>query len=215
MLKINMQEAAAVKAALEKLAQDGNRALEDPATRNRIGFVTDQIKQSLGVSATSILADEMKRSFSAVDELQRTLAKQPDAITQLRLQHTAAAGVLTGISDSLAANRETWKQIARSVDSFKEPQISRPELPKFPSFTEQMDRVFVAQERRQRESREQQFQLLKSIADGAQEQNETMSAIAQLQELLVKEALENSRLQRTVLYFAAISALFALVALFK
>ena len=42
-----------------------------------------------------------------------------------------------------------------------------------------------------------------------------MSLIANLQDLLVKEARENFRLQKTVMYFAALSALLALIALLK
>lgn len=62
---------------------------------------------------------------------------------------------------------------------------------------------------------EKQTQHLEAIADINERQYEMISSLVTLQDSLVKEALENSRIQRVVLYFAAIGTLFALISAFK
>jgi hypothetical protein len=84
-----------------------------------------------------------------------------------------------------------------------------------PDFVSGFERALETRAKRDRKIHDQQFDLLGSIADAGKKQNEIMMGITKLQELLVQEAIHNSKVQRIVLYFAALSAALALFALFK
>jgi hypothetical protein len=128
----------------------------------------------------------------------------------------AASTLMANSAGRLVDEQREWDRIGQvSQSHFKEAHAGWEPPPVVPTMDNSIQLRISARDRREDQRYDQQFELLNAIAEVGKSQSETMGVIARLQELLVKEAVENSQLQRTVLYFAALSAALALFALFK
>jgi hypothetical protein len=131
-------------------------------------------------------------------------------------QLLAASALMASSAGRLVDEQREWDRIGKvSQSHFNEANVGWEPPSVVPMMDNSIQLRISARDRREDQRYDQQFELLNAIAEVGKNQSETMSVIARLQELLVKEAVENSQLQRTVLYFAALSAALALFALFK
>jgi hypothetical protein len=153
-------------------------------------------------------AENARGAFSTLDSL-KSLSGSED--------YLSAASVLAASSaDRLANERREWDRIGQvSQSHFNAVEDEWDLRPISPIIDNSVQFQISARTREEDQRYDRQFELLSAIADAGKNQSETMGDIVRLQELLVKEAVENSQLQRTVLYFAALSAALALFALFK
>jgi hypothetical protein len=149
----------------------------------------------------------------AIEALKRSFGGQPSAIDQAR----AALGdyrKIAEIQNATITDQERWNEISRSVQSIEKlPTPPRVSMPRITPLSEHLETALRNQEKRERAYRLQQEKLLSDIASAGLEQNQTMVAIVKLQEILVKESVDNSNVQRVVLIFSAASAFLSLIAL--
>lgn len=111
-------------------------------------------------------------------------------------------------------DQERWDTIRRSLNYLPRGEIEPPTLPTaIPNIAEQFQHALDARSDRDRDTQRRQFELLACIAEAGAGQNQTMAKIAELQQTLVREAQENTRIQKVVLYFAALSSALVLLAL--
>ncbi|MGH6770337.1 MAG: hypothetical protein ACRECO_15090 [Xanthobacteraceae bacterium] len=125
-----------------------------------------------------------------------------------------ASAVLSDANNRLHEQYEAWDRIGRSLDTYEDLQ-AKPEPIQIPAITRDFEHAREVRAKRDRKLQNRQSGLLASIVEAGKKQNEITRDIARLQETLVTESLENSRLQRVVLYFTALSAVLALISLFK
>jgi hypothetical protein len=136
------------------------------------------------------------------------------AVGAAATQSLTASSVLADLNTRIRADQDRWAKITRRSDAVDKIRIEQPIAP-IHNFSDRIVRTLKERAEQDREVQVQQFGLLDSIAKAGEKQNETMAEMIKLQGLLVKEALENSRIQRVVLYFAALSAALAIIALLK
>lgn len=171
----------------------------------RVGSVKS-LQDSLANAANSLTPaiDALRNSFGSLGTT--------SAVKEL---HGTIGGVhrLNEIRDALFADKDRWDHISRSFQAIDTTPMPPIEMPRITPISEHLENALKSQDRRQGAYRREQAALLSDIASAGREQNQTMIAFIKLQETLVNESLENSRVQRVVLIFAAASALLSLFAL--
>jgi hypothetical protein len=128
---------------------------------------------------------------------------------------TSISPTLDELNRLVREDQNKWATINHTFDHLRNDEIELP-IPhlRLPNFEERLGSILDARSDRDGETQKQQFALLASIAEAGGGQNKIMAKMAELQETLVKEALENTRIQKTVLYFAALGSVLALLGLF-
>jgi hypothetical protein len=128
---------------------------------------------------------------------------------------TKVSSVLEHVNRRVKEDQTRWDEIDRSFDNADGKKVESQAAPiRVPNVFDLIEKSLDARSTRDHEAIAQQSELLASIAQAGKEQHQTMAEIAKLQGMLVEEALENTKMQRTFLYFAALSAAIALFALF-
>lgn len=125
-----------------------------------------------------------------------------------------AASLLGGLDQRVYEDQKRWDKIERSFNDIQ-PNISPPSFSSFnvPDLVDRLEDAVTANSEHERTSANQQRQLLAAIVKAGKEQNATMSNIAKLQTMLVEEAIENTKIQKLVIYLSALSAALSLVTL--
>lgn len=168
-----------------------------------------------GVGSLQREAQRMAEALTpAIDSLKLSLGSLPpnSAIAQIR-GSIDNIDRLREIRDATSAASDRWAQLSRSLESIDTRPIEHIPMPRVTPLSEHLDKALINQEKRQSIHLRQQSELLSEIAAAGREQNQTMISMAKLQETLVNESIENSRVQRVVLIFSAASVLFSLLAL--
>lgn len=155
----------------------------------------------------------------AIDQLSILESMKPLIDQSLRSSESVrrsleGSAILADANNRLQEIHQTWDRIGRSLE-YEDHDEPLPSPIQVPDLASEFERALDARATRDRKFQNQQSRLLSSIVEAGKNQNEIMTEIAKLQGLLVKEALANSRIQRVVLWFAALSATLALIALIK
>jgi hypothetical protein len=171
----------------------------------------NDVQKNLAYSGfTKQIADVQKQigasGFSKqLDDFRKQLAG-----TDVASVHSA----LGRISQRVREDQTRWDQIEHSFGSLSTQKNELQVAPiRIPNIAERFQRSLNARLKVDHDARVQQSELLASIAEAGKKQNETMAEMTKLQSMLVEEALENTKTQRTLLYFTALSVAFALFAL--
>jgi hypothetical protein len=122
---------------------------------------------------------------------------------------------LTNLDSRLSRNLLAWERIDQSVGSLGKLRADELVPDKIPIAASDLKQALTAEARRNHNFQDCQVALLGTIAETGKKQTQIMPDITKLLEMLLKEALENTRFQRVVLYFGALSAFLTLVALFE
>ena len=183
---------------------------------------------ALGIDAfgkTNSLAD-LAGSYSAsrlardaalgIDAFSKTnsLADLAGPYSASRLARDAALGI-NALDQGLARERNEWERLGRTTIPTRPQHDNVPILVEVPDLVDDFTEALEVQARRSREANAAQVVALAEIVEAGKAQNALMAEIVGLQKLLVKEALENSRIQRVVLYFTGLGAALAIFALLK
>ena len=215
-----------------------NLAADSTAQSVRERTIADSMRPSLanlGVSRTlsnlaadstaqsvreRTIADSMRQSLADLG-VSRTLnnlaaANPPFDLSSRAARGFAAEALLADSTHRLIDQQREWERISLSSNSFSKTwDVQVPARVEAPNFADVIERAISARTEKDAQHHNEQYGLLSAIAEAGKKQNETMSLIANLQDVLIKEARENFRLQKTVMYFAALSAMLALIALLK
>jgi hypothetical protein len=207
-------------AALSSL-REVQKQLDDSAALSSLREVQKHLDDSAALSGLNSL----QKQFDSLTSVQRHL-ETDDILTGLNeaRKHLVDSSLLNGFTPASSTlddlnrlvreDRNRWDTINHSFNHLRDDEIELPTLPlKLPNIAEQFQRAIDARSDRDGEAQKQQFELLASIAEAGSGQNQTMAKIAELQETLVREALENTRIQKIVLYFAALTSVLALLGL--
>jgi hypothetical protein len=160
----------------------------------RYGDLRDQIEQANAIRG----AVDVQKRLAESDVVRRFAdAQKQVAESDLLRSSLGASSTFANLTQRVREDKDRWDQITRSFDDEKTIR-SLPAPIKIPSFADHLERALNARASKDRAIHDQQFQLLSSIAEAGKKQNETMAAIASLQGMLVKEALENTRIQRVL-----------------
>jgi hypothetical protein len=138
-----------------------------------------------------------------------------DFRTQLAGTDVASVySALGQLNQRVSEDRARWDRIEHSFDNLntQKNELQVPPI-RISNIGERLERSLSARSKLDRDALAQQSALLASIAEAGKKQNETMAEIAKLQSMLVGEAVENTKIQRTFLYFTALGAALALFAL--
>lgn len=160
---------------------------------------------------TSKITSRLK-GFNALSELARSAETHRNALAEI-------AKPLKGFNAlSELAQLKTQSNSLAKLAMLSDHEVSQPALNKlhgrFTKIAPDFAHSFQVRDRHERKSQVRQLAFLQLIAETNRTQNEIMAQMVKQQDLLIHEALENSRIQRIVLWFTALGATLALVALF-
>ncbi len=129
------------------------------------------------------------------------------------IQAREAALGITALDRGLARERDEWERLSREARRLVPPSLPKPILVDVPDLVDGLAEALEVQAERDRAATAEHTAALTEVVGAGKAQNVLMSEIVGLQKLLVQEALENSRIQRVVLYFTALSGALAIIAL--
>jgi len=200
---------------------DANMSLADLAASYNTAKrenVPSRVTNSIAEFAATNSIAEFGRSTNALAAQQSAL-RNPVGADNIRSVTNNAARPLSIADDldrRLSDDRASWEHLSRATKIGLAPNIEHPPIiVDIPDLVEDFTEALEARAGNDRELLTRQAEALGQIVEAGKAQNGLMTEIVTLQQMLVKEALENSRVQRVVLYFTALSAALAIFALLK
>jgi hypothetical protein len=238
MMKIDLSSVTAVDKATRELIAHGDLIAKSMAP---VASAVHEASQRLAKQMTSIsavhdasipLAKQMMPVSAVVQDASERLARQMASMSAAhenanrfaKLEPIISAAKraydsqsypgdrldsLSRIGGQLAAAHLKIDDTLRSALEYSPPaDYLRPRISDLPF---DASKVFVENARREQLARKRQFELLAATAEATKKQNEVTSELVRLTEAQVREATENTRIQKLVLWLAGAGVALAFV----